>query len=558
MGGGNKRDRPDRASEYRDREPDDDTAETAQTRLDTFSASDLTGAESEGEADEEAEADAIPDERVEADATGGDEAEADMDGERADEAAAATEDDGSGSGESEGVDVDAFDDPNEAARHLGPTDEQSIPVDLGPTDPETVEEEFGVDLDETQTVQNIHRSDTDHEYDTMTYRSRHSVENALSEKHGEDVWDDMDELIGSWKGGKDKRDKQTLELIAKKANGIGRPVRRDGEKAREIEPDDPRIDAYRDLTRISQAFTKANLVDGDDDGDGDADGSLTVHRGVRMANESLTAQFIDDPDADAYRVETSATSNHSTDEGVSEAWGDPYTITHEIEPDDVTLAIDHVRVAGLSEAELHIDSDDVTVSPDGIGFSATKNLHGDHETVDDVFDTFDDPESATDKEHRDVRDLMGSMNERGETPRTDAGAQNMIDYFDGVMKNDDVNKHKAERTRKIVDGTLDEMDTDLSVRSDSATMGAIRNPEAASPDEHRQMTEYISPYTYDGMRDGHVDEDAEELVDWVDYLADEKPMDDRELRSAHRHVEKVLEEADTDVEIEIDRLDMTR
>lgn len=584
MGGGDSRDRQDRSGEYQSREPSGEGVTSAQKKLDAFGTDDDG---TEGEVSDESEeresgnggvetfVEGDSNEEQMATASDANEGGVGTDGEMpgtgvesetaGEEVTAETEDDsgnaeGDGTGQTGGADDgeitvngETFDDPNEAARHLGATDEQTIAVDLGETDPETIEDEFGLDLSETKTISDVQRSDTDHEYPKLEFEQTQNVREALEEKHGEDVYEDLDHLMQKWKGGEEKSDKQTLELIAKKANGIGQPVRRGGEKARDVDPDDPRIDAYRDLSRISRGFMKENIAEGEE-----GDASMTVHRGVRMANEALTAQFIDNPSADAYRLQTSSISNHSTDDGVADTWGDPYTISHDIQPDDVTLAIDHINVTGVNEGEVHIDSDDITVDADRIGFSRTQHLHGDNETVDDVFDAFSNPETASKRDHRDVQKLIESMQERDEVPRTEEGARNLIDYFDGIAGHEDLSRRRTRETQQLVNETLDSMDTGRSIRGDSATIGAITDPESASPKDHERAKKFISAHSQGGIRDEHTDEDAEQLAGWLNHLADEQPMDDRNLRSAHRSVNEVLDEADTDVTIDIDRFDMTR
>lgn len=344
----------------------------------------------------------------------------------------------------------SFDDPNEAARHLGPTDEQAIDVVLGTTDPREIEAEFGIGLSETDIHDDLTNSEVNTPYPAFTSNEAQTVQNALADKHEKEAVDRVYDLINSWKGSSGGEKAETLELIAKKALGIGAPVRTDGKNVQDVLPDGAEIDTYRDLTRISRAFMQRHMPT-----DSRGETSVTLHRGIRHSNESFTAQLIDNPNAEEYRFPTVATSNHSIDSGVAEHWAEAYTISHRATPDDVALAIDVLRPHGLDEGEVHIIGDDVRVPSAGVTFTGPRHQDLDSQNAQELFSALDRPEEADAETHDRLYGLIRAMDRADHAPETTAGATRLKEWFESCIRDNrfrDTSRATAYKTVQSVLG----------------------------------------------------------------------------------------------------------
>lgn len=352
----------------------------------------------------------------------------------------------------------SFDDPNEAARHLGPTDEQAIDVALGTTDPREIETEFGIGLSETDIHDDLTNSEVNTPYPTFTSNEAQNVQNALVDKHGKEAVDRVYDLINSWKGSSGGEKAETLELIAKKALGIGAPVRTDGKNVQDVLPDGAEIDTYRDLTRISRAFMQRHMP-----ADSRGETSVTLHRGIRHSNEPFTAQLIDNPNADEYRFPTIATSNHSIDSGVAEHWAEAYTISHRATPDDVALAIDVLRPHGLDEGEVHIIGDDVRVPGAGVTFTGPRHQDLDSQNAQGMFSALDTPEKADAETHDRLYGLIHAMDRADYAPETTAGATRVKKWFESCIRDDRFKDTSQATAYKTVRSALDASGTGVTL-----------------------------------------------------------------------------------------------
>lgn len=343
----------------------------------------------------------------------------------------------------------SFDDPNEAARHLGPTDEQAIDVVLGTTDPREIEAEFGISLSETNTHDDLINSEMNTPYPAFTSNEAQNVRNALADKHGKEAVDRVYDLINSWKGSSGGEKAETVELIAKKALGIGAPVRTDGKNAQDVMPDGAEIDTYRDLTRISRAFMRQHMPT-----DSRGETSVTLHRGIRHSNESFTAQLIDNPNAEEYRFPTVATSNHSIDSGVAEHWAEAYTISHRATPDDVALAIDVLRPHGLDEGEVHIIGDDGRVPSGGVTFTGPRHQDLDSQNAQELFSALDRPEEADPETHDHLYGLIRAMDRADHAPKTAAGATRLKEWVELCIRDNRFKDTSQATAYKTVQSVL--------------------------------------------------------------------------------------------------------
>jgi hypothetical protein len=231
-------------------------------------------------------------------------------------------------------------------------------------------------------------------------------------------------------------------------------------KAHDISPDSAEIDVYRDVTRISRAFMREQMPTTDEVTDAPA------HRGVRHSNERLTAQLIDNPNANEYRFDAPSVSNHTVDIGVANHWAEAYSITHQVTPDDVALAIDVLRPSGLDEGELHLIGEDIRVPADGGTFTGPRREDIDHRNGPALFNTLNQPDTADSEAHDHIYGFVRAMDEAGITPETQAGAERLAGWFETCVENDHLDDKQQRLGYPLINGLLGSMDTEVTLDID--------------------------------------------------------------------------------------------
>jgi hypothetical protein len=243
----------------------------------------------------------------------------------------------------------------------------SRPTELGSTDPEDVEQEFGLDLSDTQ-LADEYQGGGDAQFVVLSNSQRNKLREYITETHGKETQETLNDLISEWKGKAKGQDAAHLEAIGREALGVDAPIRTpDGESEDTFDfpdPTDEEVAAYRDLARVSQAFIKEHYAD--------EDGKVGLRRGIptsrQEATADLTEQIFDNPDRDTYLLRTSVMSNHTVLEDTADYFEDAYSVSYRTDVSNIGLMPMLTRNT-LAEAEMHVVGGGARVPEDGVGSS---------------------------------------------------------------------------------------------------------------------------------------------------------------------------------------------
>lgn len=249
-------------------------------------------------------------------------------------------------------------------RELGPFDKEEGAVNLDSAKPIVVEQEFDIELDRLENValRPLHNS-IDSNYHELSPTMKSNLRDALEDKHGFDPVESVYNFIWDWKEsvGENWKQAQTLELIAKKGLGTDALVRTKNKEhpvytGESIPPDDPRIDVYQDLVRVSRAFVRVSLSNKRiEDITDDTNPVLDLSRGPGYGAPEFISKSFDFPSAGFFNFETSVLTGYSDQGDIAQYYGDAIAISDMVPLDHIAVAVDFILPTPFHEAEYHVD-----------------------------------------------------------------------------------------------------------------------------------------------------------------------------------------------------------
>lgn len=310
-----------------------------------------------------------------------------------------------------------------------------VEVDVEEYDPATVEEEFGIDLTELEDRE-LHLSEESFQRLSRTQRS--NLEDSLEAKHG-DAYHRVDDWIGSWKGSSSGADPQSFELCAKRALGVGAPVRSEEDEPPGVDAQavgEADVEAYRDIVRVSRAFLIANGYTHEGP---DGTERVPVYRGIPMSRREVTGdvagQLLSSTSVDAVEIETSVLSNHTLSRAEAAGHSDVFSIQHSAPLEDVADSPDVFR-SGISEAEVHVTGGTIRVPAEGLQlFDSNQDLD-----ATDIQAALSSPADATDDQHQAVSQVVKLATWTDHSIENDAAADQLQTWADHVAANDRIER----------------------------------------------------------------------------------------------------------------------
>lgn len=341
----------------------------------------------------------------------------------------------------------------EDAMELNPDDEAGADVDLGDTSPEAIEEEFGVDLDETYTVesQNYHLGSEDEDITPTVVMDRdeqQALADALEEKHGDEAEDVLSTLRNRKSNSSPNTTNQRGELIVKRALGVKGEVRNrngefkiDGDAVSEAE-----VAAARDIARVSQAFAKEHYAD--------ADGTITAHRGLRSGpSKDVMHRVLERPNETSHKYDSGVTESHAVAEEIAERFDNNVKVSYDADVEDVAYAIDAVTRTTMYEAEVQMVSKDVEIPDERaeVNLGGFGGYSGEDATMADVREGIQDPASKDESFHEDLTEAIAGLSDDGRSVNTDAGRETLVNWAETVESEKNISSPKESVMKESVE-----------------------------------------------------------------------------------------------------------
>lgn len=328
------------------------------------------------------------------------------------------------------------------SRKSNPFAEERTPAKFGSMAPGDVEDEFNVTLSEIEQVElrALHESMENQTYYALTADEKDHLRSALEEKYTKSSVANLYEMIWDWKEsvGKNWQQAQTLELVAKKALGTEAPVRHKNEKDPEytgepIDPDDSRIDIYKDLVRVSRAFFRVRESRKDiEDIDSDFNPVLDLYRGPGHGAPRFLVALFDYPNQGFIDYEQSVLTGYSSEQDIGKYYGDSVLINDLVPLNHLAVAVDFVLPTPYHEAELHIDNFSRKIATQHVRYVGRTKQHPKEIDVAKISDklsierTVEKIRKSTDPDARDLlifTDLVQLLWDKGVSVETQSGVE---------------------------------------------------------------------------------------------------------------------------------------
>lgn len=334
---------------------------------------------------------------------------------------------------------------------LSGDEERSVSVELGSTDPEVIEDEFNINLDDTDTIEKANKAgelEEFEQYERMPISQQRKLKKALKEKHGERAVDKVVDNMSSWKGSRTGTKSGRLELTAKRGLGIQAPTRNNDI----IEPLSKEVEVFRDYTRVSQAMIKKRTND---------NGKLKVHRGLRdQKSAHIGKQIIENPNSDSYSFKTATMDNFSGIERVSQGFSGKggFVASTEVEPDEVAMFTDGLR-AGTKEDEIAVVGGVLSASSDDIKTGGNRKVVGeDGYSATEIGNGLENPSEASEEVHSHIGDMLRNMNLEGVKIEDEQSKQRLESWVDSLNNNSDISSGVRSKADIMVGKLIDDDD----------------------------------------------------------------------------------------------------